>query len=297
MMELFYPESINELLTNAVFFKIIQSLLVLIVLWFISKIVNNMINRSVKQKRKSYSMKKLNAYITTTITIVLILMIWFSMVKSLAIMISIISVGIALALQEVILAIAGWFFIIFKKPYEVGDRIEINGNKGDIIDIDVYNTTILEIENWVKSDQATGRIAKIPNSEVFRYPIFNYNKGWKFIWDEVSVNITFESDYKAAEKILLSIIEEYSASIQDDVEKSVRKLNRKYLVHFSIFTPKVYVTIQDSGIEVTLRFLVVVKARRDLEEMVFRQFLDKIKGKKNVTLAYNTYRITGERDH
>jgi small-conductance mechanosensitive channel len=271
-------ETINDFFTTPLFYKIMQSIIVILVL--------------IKKRKKAFNYKKMTTYITTVVIFVLILMIWSSMVKSLAIMISIISVGIALALQEVILTIAGWFFIIFKKPYEVGDRIELGDIKGDIIDIDMYNTTVLEIQNWVKSDQSTGRIAKIPNSEVFRKIIYNYTQGWNYIWDEIKLTITFESDYKKAEKILLNIVNGYTEGIEENVKRSIKKLNRKYLIHFNIFTPKVFIKINDSGITLILRYLVDVKERRMVEDKINREFLDKIEKEKNVNLAYNTIRIT-----
>ncbi len=285
-------ETINDFFTTPLFYKIMQSIIVILVLIIISNVVKKIIGKNVKKRKKAFNYKKMTTYITTVVIFVLILMIWSSMVKSLAIMISIISVGIALALQEVILTIAGWFFIIFKKPYEVGDRIELGDIKGDIIDIDMYNTTVLEIQNWVKSDQSTGRIAKIPNSEVFRKIIYNYTQGWNYIWDEIKLTITFESDYKKAEKILLNIVNGYTEGIEENVKRSIKKLNRKYLIHFNIFTPKVFIKINDSGITLILRYLVDVKERRMVEDKINREFLDKIEKEKNINLAYNTIRIT-----
>ncbi|MCD6579773.1 mechanosensitive ion channel [bacterium] len=281
----------NSILYSPIFNKLVQTLIILVLALIIAKILNKIVEKNVKGKKKLYQYKKVNSYIINISVFVLVLMLWFSMVKSLAIVISIISVGVALALQEVLVTIAAFFLIVFKKPYEVGDRIEIKGTVGDIIDIDMYHTTILEVGNWVNGDLSTGRIVKIPNSEIFKNNTYNYNTGWRYIWDEMSIVITFDSDYKKAEKILLKVIEKKSKEIEENVHKELKKISKKYLIIFNILSPKLFVKIASSGIELHLRYLAPVKERRFLEDYINRQFLDKIAKEDSITLAYTTYRI------
>ncbi len=290
LKKIFSPDE-KSILYSPIFSKIIETLLIIVVIFIIVKIINKIIEKSIKGKKPVYKYKKVSSYIGTITIFILVLMLWFSMVKSFAIMISILSVGLALALQEVIVTIAGFFLIIFKKPYEIGDRIELKDTIGDIIDIDMYHTTILEIGNWVNGDLSTGRIVKIPNSEIFKNNIYNYNTGWQYIWDEINITITYESDYKKAEKILIGIAEKKSKEIEDDVQKQLKKLSKKYLIIFNKFSPKIFVKIGASGIELYLRYLAPVKGRRFLRDHIQRQFLDKIAKLDNINITYATYRI------
>ena len=119
-----------------------------------------------------------------------------------------IGAGIALALQDVILSVAGWFLIIVRRPFQVGDRIELGGVKGDVIDIRLLQTSLLEIGNWVDADQSTGRIVHCPHSLVFKEPLFNYTKGFEFIWNEIKIPLTFESNWKKGKEIILNSVAE-----------------------------------------------------------------------------------------
>jgi small-conductance mechanosensitive channel len=196
-----------------------------------------------------------------------------------------------LALQEVILSMASWFLILVRRPFQVGDRIELGGVKGDVIDIRLFQTTLLEIGNWVEADQSTGRIVHVPNSAVFKQENFNYSRGFEFIWNELKILITFESDWKRAEKIML----EHGAEEAEEKEKVVRsKINRmtkRYMIHYGQLTPIVYIDIKDSGVELTLRYLTEARKRRTTQDALCRAILDDFDKEEKVNFAYPTYRI------
>ena len=127
------------------------------------------------------------------------------------------SAGLAIALKDMLSDLAGWVFILWRKPIEVGNRIQIGENSGDVIDVRPFQFTILEIGNWVKADQSTGRIIHIPNGSVFLQPLCNYDMGFKFIWNEIPVMITFDSDWEKAKEILQVIANDKSLPMTADV--------------------------------------------------------------------------------
>lgn len=108
------------------------------------------------------------------------------------------SAGIAIALKDPITDLAGWVFILWWKPFEVGDRIQLEDNAGDVIVIRIFQFTIIEIGNWVDADQSMGSILHIPNSKVFLEVLANYSIGFNYIWHEIGVLVTFESDWQKA---------------------------------------------------------------------------------------------------
>ena len=126
------------------------------------------------------------------------------------------SAGIAITLQELFLSIAGSVYIFVVKVYEPGDRIEINGIKGDVIDIDSMYTTMMEIGQWVSSDNYSGRIVKLSNAFVFKGPVYNYSQDFPFIWDEFNLPIRYGSDIDLAKSIVIKVasetLSEYTAS-------------------------------------------------------------------------------------
>ena len=105
----------------------------------------------------------------------------------------------------------GWCFILIRQPFKVGDRIQIGKVAGDVIDIRFFNFQLNEIGNWVDADQSTGRIIHIPNGIVFTEPQANYTAGFQYIWNEIPVLVTFESDWKKAKQLLTDIVNHHGS--------------------------------------------------------------------------------------
>jgi len=130
-------------------------------------------------------------------------------IKDFGLAIGLLTAGITITLQELILSIAGSFFIVLSKVYKPGDRIEMNGIKGDVIDVDSIYTTMMEIGEWVKSDNYSGRIVKISNAFVFRGPVYNYSQNFPFVWDEITIPIRYQSDIELAKTIVIETATTY----------------------------------------------------------------------------------------
>lgn len=204
------------------------------------------------------------------------------------------SAGIALALQEVILSMAGWVLILMRRPFEIGDRIELNSVKGDVIDIRLFQTSLLEIGNWIDADQSTGRIVNIPNSFIFKYQNYNYSRGFEFIWHEIPVLVTFESDWKVAKEIMMKHANKIAEGMEAAVQRKIDVMKNRYMIYYGKLTPIVYVSIKDSGVLLTLRYLTEAKKRRWMEDSLSQAILTDFEENDRVNFAYPTYRIVKE---
>src|ERR1700726_3150440 len=122
--------------------------------------------------------------------------------------IGVVGAGVAVALQDVLASFAGAFSIGFSKLYAVGDRVQIGDTRGDVIDIGLLRTTLLETGNWVSKDLYNGRLVRIPNSIILKGSVFNYSQGFQFIWDEIKVLFTTTSDSHYARQMLLRVARE-----------------------------------------------------------------------------------------
>ena len=136
--------------------------------------------------------------------------------------------GVAFALQEVIASVAGWLAIIFGGFFRTGDRVELGKIRGDVIDVGVLRTTLMEIGEWVNGDRYTGRIVRVANSFVFKEPVFNYSGDFEFLWDEVRVAIRFGSDYEEARRIVQAAIGEVTQAYSDGARSRWHELVKKY---------------------------------------------------------------------
>ncbi|MBW2685803.1 MAG: mechanosensitive ion channel, partial [Deltaproteobacteria bacterium] len=182
--------------------KVLKSLVVVLFFLLVRSAVMRIMLRNVTDVRQRYSWSR---GVTSTIAILIVIflgVIWFAGLERIATFAGILGAGLAVALHDTIANIAGFLFIMLRRPFEVGDRIEIGGVAGDVIDIRLFQFSLLEIGNWVDADQSTGRILQVPNGQVLRSVTASFNKGFDYIWHEIPILITFESNWKKAKGIL-----------------------------------------------------------------------------------------------
>lgn len=208
------------------------------------------------------------------------------------IIIGLFTAGITFTLQELILSIAGSFYIFFVRVYKPGDRIELNGIKGDVIDIDSIYTTMMEMGEWISSDNYSGRIVKISNAFVFKGPIKNYSMDFPFVWDELNILITYDSDIAVAKKIVLEsaleLLSEYTKNSQAKWEEMVER----YYIENATLEPTLAVNLTDNWIALNLRYITDYKLRRGTKHELFQHIKNAISETNGmVTLASATLQL------
>jgi small-conductance mechanosensitive channel len=271
--------------------KIFTSIVIIFILWLIRTIVMRIVWRNTDDVQTRYRWQKTSAYIASLIVILLVGRVWFEGVQALATYFGLLSAGLAIALKDLVSSLAGWVFIIWRSPLAVGDRIQIGEFRGDVIDIRLFKFTLLEIGNWVDADQSTGRVIHVPNSMILSDTLANYTKGFQFIWHEIPVLLTFESNWKKAKSILSEIAENHAQHFSESAEKRLRHASRKFMIFYSNLTPTVYTTVKDSGVLLTIRYLIDPKRRRSSEQEVWEEILGKFAKAKDIDFAYPTQRF------
>ena len=185
--------------------RLMVSLLVIVVIWLLRLLLLKIVYSQVENIKTLYHWRKTTAYTGFALAALFVSSVWFRGFSSLSTFLGLLSAGVAIALRDPLVNLAGWVFILWRNPFEVGDRIQIGSTAGDVIDQRIFQFTLMEIGNWVQADQSTGRIIHVPNGKVFTEPTANYNKGFQYFWNEIPVLVTFESDWKKAKKILQAL--------------------------------------------------------------------------------------------
>lgn len=270
---------------------IVESMIIIMILLFIRFIAVRIIYKRQSDLAVQYKWKKYVGYILSFFGFLIIGRIWFEGIGSLATFLGLLSAGIAIALRDPIVDMAGWLFLLWRKPFNLGDRIQIGDVKGDVIDLRLFKFTVLEIGNWVDSDQSTGRVIHVPNHTVFRDSIANYTSDFEFIWNELVVVITFLSNWRKAKQILLEIAEDHLQDFVQDAESQVKRASKSYLIYYKNLTPIVYTSVEDNGVKLTLRHLSYPRRRRDTSQILWEDILDKFNAATDIDFAYNTLRI------
>ena len=226
--------------------------------------------------------------------ICLIVLISFTVerIEDYTIIIGLFTAGITFTLQELILSIAGSFYIFFVRVYKPGDRIEINGIKGDVIDIDSIYTTLMEMGEWVSSDNYSGRIVKISNAFVFKGPIKNYSMDFPFVWDELNILITYDSELELAKQIVMDNASQLLSEYTKNSLAKWKEMVARYYIEDATLKPTIAVRLTDNWIEINLRYITDYKRRRHTRHQLFEHIEKSVSDTNGaVTLASATLQL------
>ncbi|MCJ7756600.1 MAG: mechanosensitive ion channel family protein [Gillisia sp.] len=269
-------EQLRKFLFNPTVGKIATVFLGIIIIWLIIKAIQRNLLSKIKDNENRYKAKKFGSFIGYFLSIVLLTVVFSDKLGGLTVALGVAGAGIAFALQEVIASFAGWLAIMFGGFYKTGDRVQLGGIKGDVMDIGVLRTTIMETGEWVDGDLYNGRIVLIANSFVFKAPVFNYSGDFPFLWDEIKIPIQYGSNYEKAKEIF----EDVGKAVAGDLTLRSRKkwvsLQKKYRLEDAQTEPMVSLIANDNWVEFTLRYVVSYKKRRVTKTELFTQILKKV---------------------
>lgn len=271
--------------------RLLASIVVIVLFVGIRYLILRVVYHRVEDSKALYQWRKTLTYVTYLLGLLVVGRIWIQGFQSVSTFLGLLSAGLAIALRDPIVNFAGWLFIIWRRPFDVGDRIEIGANRGDVIDVRVFQFTLMEIGNWVAADQSTGRVIHIPNGRVFQDAQANYSKGFAYIWNEIPILVTFESDWRKAKEILTEVANRDAEHLSKAAEESVRLAARKFMIFFTHLSPVVYTRIADSGVVLTIRYLCEPRKRRSTEEKMAEDILARFAECPDIDFAYPTYRI------
>ena len=271
--------------------RLISSFIIIVLLWLLRLLIIQFVDRRITDIRTRYRWRKRSTYWTVFLSVILVSPLWLTGLQSLATFLGLISAGLVIALQGPLTDLGGWLFILWRRPFEVGDRIQIGEHAGDVVDVRIFQFTLLEIGNWVHADQSTGRILHIPNKKVFQETLANYSKGLGYIWHEIEVFITFESHWQKAKAILEEIANQDAASLSQDAAERIRLAARRFLILYPTLTPIVYTKVNPSGVQLTLRYLTDPRRRRSTEQTIWEDILTAFAKHSDIEFAYPTQRF------
>lgn len=292
-----FIESFNIEASNSFLFAFMHFVLWAGIILVISWLLRKHFNKKIKDNTTRYRVKKIIRLISYVLILLLTIISFTGKVQYFTVSIGLISAGIAFTLQEVILSTAGWFAIFSSNMYKPGDRIEINGVKGDVIDIGITKTTLMEIGEWVNSDNYNGRIVQISNSFIFKGSVHNYSTDFPFVWDEINLPIKYGSDLALAQELIMNEAQNSLSTYAEFAKKHWQHMVNKYMIEDAIITPTLVLKLTDNWIEFNLRYIVDYKKRRLTKNELFTNIYNRINNTKGkVTLASATFEVVGVPD-
>ncbi|HZH41932.1 MAG TPA: mechanosensitive ion channel domain-containing protein [Gemmatimonadales bacterium] len=270
--------------------QIAVTCIIVLVLLIVRRMTLGLVWRQTHDAKLRYRWQKATTYFVSLIGILMLGRVWFGGFHEAGNFLGLFAAGIAIALKDILVNIAGWLFMVWRRPFSVGDRIQIGTMAGDVIDVRLFHFTLNEIGNWVDADQSTGRVIHIPNGRVLTDVIANYSEGFEYIWNEIPVLVTMESDWERAKELLLEIVQRDSADIVKAAEESVKHSTKKFMILYTTLTPTVYTKVGEDGVVLTMRYLCEPRKRRVTEQTIWEDVLRTFAKEPQIDLGYITRR-------
>jgi len=206
---------------------------------------------------------------------------------TLATVVGLAAAGVAVALQNVILSFAGYFFVTGRYGIRVGDRIQLAGVNGDVIEIGLFKLALMELTGDGSTHQPTGRVVVFPNSIVFQANgnFCRQTPGTNFAWNEFKLTLAPECDYRLAEKRLMEVVENVYSPYRDTVQSQYRELERDLNMKLESPRPQCRIRLGQNGIEMTIRYPADTRHAVQVADEISRRVLDAIAHEPALTLA------------
>lgn len=265
---------------------------ILVLWWLLALVGRHSIGSRDSDPKERYRKRQVFSTFVAIISVVAIVLLWARLLEHTGTFLGILGAGLAIALREPLLSVAGRIAIFASKMYRVGDRIEINKLTGDVIDVGFFYTRMMEIGNWIHADQASGRIVQFANAQVFGTPVFNYTRDLSFIWDEVFFPVTYDSNIKAMSKLMLDVGGQYTREYLQGAEQQLEHMKNYFLVPSVELKPNVYLKVTDNWIELRMRYVVDPKQRRSASNFIYSGIFDGMQGRKDIAIGSSTMDLT-----
>lgn len=280
--------------------RLVTTAVILLVALVLAFVVGRLAGRRAQDALTRYHVRKGARYVVAFLAAIAVAILWRPFAGQIGVVLGLAAAGVAFAMQEVIGAIAGWFNILSGRIFRVGDRIQMGGVRGDVIDVTPLRTKILEMgsadeddetrtASWVRGRQFTGRIIAVSNKTTFTQPVFNYSAAFEYIWEELTIPVKYESDWQRAEAILLEEVRRVSSS--KGAREAIDTMSARYPIPRAEVEPRVFARATDNWLELAARFVVPVRTARTVKDEVTRRILDSLK-KEGIEIASETLDAT-----
>lgn len=256
-------------------------------------LLESIIVHRIRDSKTKYSVRKVFSILYFVVFAGVLVQIWVTNTDAMLVSFGLMAAGIAIALQDFFKNFVGGITIFLTGIYRVGDRVEMDSKYGDVIDIGLLYTTVLELREWVGGDEATGRLTTVPNGIVISRMVNNYTRDHNFIWDEITIPVTYDSDWKMASERFEAIATEQTSEVAARAEEEMSSITGKYYFSKRVVEPRVYVKATDNWISLTVRYITGIRERRSAMNTLYRMMIEEVQGSNGrIKIASQTIDVT-----
>lgn len=286
------PIVLQSWLGNPFFGRLLAAAIGIVLIFILSRFLQRSLSAYVHDVDTRYKARKFVGFLAFGAGIVVVATVFSDRLGGLTVAFGVAGAGIAFALQEVIASVAGWVAVTLGGFYSPGDRVQLGGIKGDVIDVSILRTTIMEVGEWVAGDLYTGRIVRVANSFVFKEPVYNYSGDFPFLWDEITLPVRYGSDWVLARTMLRELVDEVLSGYAEEVKDSWAEMVGRYRIEHANVEPMITLRATDNWIEFTVRYVVDYRKRRWMKDHLFTRILEEVdKSENRIRLASATFEL------
>lgn len=271
--------------------NLVASAIALVMLWALHTLVQRfLVARLVKSPTARFNVHRGVRYLAVFSGVFIVGRIWFTGFQSVATLFGLLGAGVAIALKDPLTNLAGWVFLVVRHPFRIGDRVMIGEHIGDVVDVGLFQFELHEIGNWIDADQTTGRVIYVPNATVFTQPQVNYHRGLPYIFDDLMVNITFESNWRKAKELMLECAKRHARKTHARPPDGVSMGDTGYFLLGGATECEVFTSVRHSGVRLMLRYPVDVRRRTPTHAAIWEDILEAFAPHDDIMWAYRTFR-------
>ena len=276
-------ETVQAAISTSLVMQLIGSVLLLLMLYGVSRIIRQVIERKVEAPDKQAVLQQTTKYAAIAVGVLLLGPIWITQVTAIFAVLSLVAAALTIVNKEFFLNLTAWPVINWRRLFTPGDRVQVGSQVGDVIELGVLYFTLAEIGTGAEAEQLTGRTTKVPNSLVFTQPVTNYSRSLNYVWHQISVVLTPESNWQAAEELVRDVARPLVRTLNPAEKKRIQQTSEA--AAYQDESPLVYTQVRDGKRTVVLRYLCRPKRRAALERALWTALLEALEGREDIQLA------------
>jgi len=257
--------------------NIVTVLISIVFIVLISAVIKKILPKHIEDMTSRYRARKFVNILGYLAALVVILVTFSNQLSALNVVLGVAGAGVAFAFQEVIASFAGYLVLHSSSFFKVGDRVMLGGIKGDVIDVGLLRTSVMETGDWIEGDRYNGRITKVANSFIFKAPVHNYSGDFPFLWDEIQIPIKTECDFEYGKQKFETLLFDIQGSFAEEAKEYWHKMTEKYLIENARVDPFVLMKFDENWITFTLRYVVDYEQRGTTKDKIYSAALKAIK--------------------
>lgn len=263
-----------------------------VVIWLAARLLRRSTSRWIAEPATQYRVRKAINVAAAAAAVLFVAFVVVDRITGLGVALGLVGAAVAFALQQPLLSLAGWLALAFGGYYRAGDRVQVGGVTGDVVDVSLLRTTLFEVGGSSTSGGYSGRVVRVANSAVLTEPVYNHSGDFPFVWDAIEVPIRHGSDRDAAREALEAALRQTVGEEVPEARATWRQLRRKYRLPEADVEPGVGLVADENWLTYTLRYVVDYRRRGAVKRALWERVLDAVDAADEVELAAASQEIT-----